>query len=410
MSSENKTVTELQEEINSLKAEVKKLKQENITDKYKRFFDEIRLAIYETSPEGELIDINPYGVKMLGYSTKEEILKSDIINQIYSNPGDRQKFLERVERVGFVKNFEIKIKRKDGKHLVTSDTSFVNRDEDGNSISFFGVLKDITQSKDVEEQLKEYVEKLAVLNRKLVKSETELKKINASKDKFFSIIAHDLRAPFTSLLGLTDFLTYDIDNLSKEEVKVFAQKINISSKGIYELVENLLEWARVQTATMEYNPHTFDLYSLGGTIITTMVGVSVKKNITIENNISKETNIYADKNTITSVFQNLIANALKFTKPGGTISVDAKLNNKYYLISVKDNGVGIAADIVEKLFKIDEHHTTCGTANEKGTGLGLILCKELVEMNGGKIWVESEIDKGSTFYFTVPTEKTTECS
>jgi len=405
MNSQNKTSAQLQEEINSLKAEVEKLKKEKNENKYKKFFNEIRLAIYETSPEGDLIDINPYGVKMMGYSTKEEIMKSGVVKDCYTNPADRLKYLERVERVGFVKNFEIKIKRKDGKNIITSNTSFVNKDKNGKSISFLGVLKDITQIKDVEEQLKEYVEKLAVLNRKLVKSETELKKINASKDKFFSIIAHDLRAPFTSLLGLTDFLTFDIDNLSKEEIKVFAQKINISSKGIYELVENLLEWARVQTSTIEYNPHIFDISDLCDTIINTLVGVSVKKNINIKNEILKNTHVFADKNTINSVIHNLVSNALKFTKFGGKISIDAKLNNKFYLISVKDNGIGIKNDIVEKLFDIDEHHTTFGTANEKGSGLGLILCKELVEMNGGKIWVESEINKGSNFYFTVPKEK-----
>lgn len=405
MIKENKTTEELLQEIELLKQEVELLKNEKKSDKYQKFIDEIRLAIYETSPDGKIININPYGYKMLGYSSKEDILEANIKNQIYSNPSDRQKFLERIERVGFVKNFEIKLKRKDGKTLVTSDTSFVNRDEQGNIISYFGILKDITQSKDVEDQLKEYVEKLAVLNRKLVKSETELKKINASKDKFFSIIAHDLRAPFTSLLGLTDFLTFDIDNLSKEEVKVFAQKINISSKGIFELVENLLEWARIQTESLEYNPHSFDLADVAETIINTMVGVSVKKNINLVNNVSKNTTIFADKNTINSVLQNLITNALKFTKSLGEVRVEATLNDQFYLVSVKDNGIGMSEDVLEKLFKIDEHHTTFGTANEKGTGLGLILCKELIEMNGGKIWVESELDKGSTFYFTIPKEK-----
>lgn len=408
MNQENQIISDLKEEVNSLKTEVEKLKLEKELTKYKKFFNEIRLAIYETSADGKIIDINPYGVKMLGYSTKDEILQSSVKNQIYSNPSDRQKFLDRVERVGFVKNFEIKIKRKDGKHLVTSDTSFINKDEKGNIISFFGVLKDITQSKDVEEQLKEYVEKLAVLNRKLVRSETELKKINASKDKFFSIIAHDLRAPFTSLLGLTDFLTHDIDNLSKEEVKIFAQKINVSSKGIFELVENLLDWARIQTESMEYNPHSFDLHEVCQTILNTMVGVSVKKKINLCNNVSKGTTVFADKNTINSIIQNLVANALKFTKRDGKISIDARLNDKFYVVSVKDNGIGISKDDVERLFKIDEHYTTYGTANEKGTGLGLILCKELAEMNGGKIWVESEIDEGSTFYFTVPDESAKE--
>lgn len=408
MAIENKTTEDLKQEIDSLKSELEKLKLEKEFAKYKKFFDEIRLAIYETSPEGKIIDINPYGVKMLGYSTKEEILEANTKNQLYTNPNDRKLFLERVERVGFVKNFELKIKRKDGKNLVTSDTSFANKDENGNTVSYIGVLKDITQSKDVEDQLKEYVEKLAVLNRKLVKSETELKKINASKDKFFSIIAHDLRAPFTSLLGLTDFLTFDIDNLSKEEVKVFAQKINTSSKGIYELVENLLEWARVQTESLEYNPHSFDFSEVCENIINTMVGVSVKKKIEIVNNVQKNTNVFADKNTINSVLQNLVANALKFTNSGGQISITSTLNGNFYLISVEDNGLGMTEDVVEKLFKIDEHHTTMGTAKEKGTGLGLILCKELVEMNGGKIWIESEINKGSTFYFTVPKEKENE--
>lgn len=370
--------------------------------KYKKLFYEIKVGVYETSNQGKVVDINPYGLMMLGYSSLDEIKNLDIKNDIYFNPDDRDMFLERVNRIGFLKNFEIALKRKDGKKLVVSETSFVNRDSEGTVLSYFGIIKDITESKDVEGQLKEYVEDLADLNRKLVKSETELKTLNASKDKFFSILAHDLRAPFTSLIGLTDFLVDDIKNLSNDDIVNFSKKINTASKNIYNLVENLLQWSRLQTGAVEFHPFNFDLYVLVDEVISTVIGVSVKKKIEIINDVKENTIISADRNMIYSVIQNLIANALKFTEPGGLVKIYiSDLTEEVYTVTVKDTGIGISPADMKKIFRIDEHFTTRGTNEEKGTGLGLILCKELIERNGGNICVDSVLGEGSSFIFTV---------
>ena len=371
--------------------------------KYQKLFNEIKIGVYESSPDDKIIDINPYGYMMLGYNSLEEIRGSNIRETMYYNPKERDNFIERVERIGFLKNFEIELKRKDGKKLVVSETSFVNKDNKGNIISYFGIIKDITDTKSTELQLKEYVETLADLNRQLVKSETELKKSNAAKDKFFSIIAHDLRAPFTSLLGLTEFLVEDIDNLNNDDVKNFAERINIASKGIYNLVENLLYWSRLQTGVTQFHPLYFDINVLIEEIISTIIGISVKKKISINNNVPEGTKVYGDKNMIYSVVQNLLSNALKFTNTKGNIDIiiEKTENNKIY-ISVKDSGMGIPEKDLPKLFRIDTHYTTKGTGEEKGTGLGLILCKELVEKNGGEITVESKVNDGSKFTFSIP--------
>ncbi len=394
-------VSDLQNELEELRKENKELKLKLARNNYSKIFSEMKLAIFEITPEGKILSFNPYGIRMLGYSAPEEILNLQIEN-IYSKKEDWIEFKERIERIGFVRNFEVTLKTKDNKELIVSSTSFANKDEADNTISYFGILRDVTDSKNLEAQLKDYVEKLSTLNRKLVKSEEELKKSNASKDKFFSIIAHDLRAPFTSLIGLTDFLAHDIDNLSKEDITTFAQKINSSAQGIYNLLENLLQWARLQSKTIEFNPHNFKVYEIVEQIENTIIGISVKKNIKIINKVDKNIEAYADKNMIYSVLHNLISNAIKFTKPRGTVTINCKENSDMLILEVMDNGIGIDKEDLDKLFRIDVNHSTKGTANEKGTGLGLILCKELVERNNGKIKVESELGKGSKFSFTVP--------
>lgn len=378
-------------------------KRDCLECKYQKLFNEIKIGVYESSPDDKIIDINPYGYIMLGYNSLEEIKGLNIRETLYYNPKERDNFIERVERIGFLKNFEITLKRKDGNKLIVSETSFVNKDKDGNVISYFGIIKDITDSKSTEVQLKEYVETLADLNRQLVKSETELKKSNAAKDKFFSIIAHDLRAPFTSLLGLTEFLVEDIDNLNNDDVKNFAERINIASKGIYNLVENLLYWSRLQTGVTQFQPLFFDINILIEEIISTIIGISVKKKISINNNVPEGTKVFGDKNMIYSVVQNLLSNALKFTNTKGNIDIlIAKEEKQKLYISVKDSGMGIPEKDLPKLFRIDTHYSTKGTGEEKGTGLGLILCKELIEKNGGEILVESKVDEGSKFTFSIP--------
>ncbi|MFA6597098.1 MAG: PAS domain S-box protein [Ignavibacteriaceae bacterium] len=236
----------------------------------------------------------------------------------------------------------------------------------------------------------------------LAASEIQLKELNSSKDKFFSIIAHDLRSPFHALLGMSDLLATEVDEFSREEIKKFAGEMNNSLKNQFKLLENLLEWSRLQTGKVQYAPVKINLSEKVSDIIALLAGNALKKNITVINLVLPGVILFADTNMLQSILQNLIANAIKFTKPGGNIQVSTKQNNDMVKIFIKDSGVGISKESLQNIFRTDSTVTTLGTENERGTGLGLLLCKEMIERHGGNISVESELEKGTTFSFTLP--------
>lgn len=236
----------------------------------------------------------------------------------------------------------------------------------------------------------------------LAASELQLKEMNASKDKLFSIIAHDLRSPFHALLGISELLATEVEEFSKEEITKFAAELNNSLKNQFKLLENLLEWSRLQTGRMQYAPVKCNLSETVNEVTALLSGNALKKNILMESYITPNAFILADTNMLRSILQNLLANAIKFTKPGGKIELKATKENGMMKVSVKDTGVGIGKNNLIKIFRTDSTVTTPGTENEKGTGLGLLLCKEMIERHGGTISVESELEKGTTFFFTLP--------
>ncbi|HEX2868216.1 MAG TPA: PAS domain-containing sensor histidine kinase [Ignavibacteriales bacterium] len=399
----------------------KKLAEETLRkseENYRSLFEEIKDVVYVSSPEGKFLEINPAGIELFGYSSKEELLREDIASSFYSDPEARKKFQDKLEKDGYLKNYEISIRTRDGRKLTVLETSSAVKDKDGKIAAYRGILRDITFIKHTEAKLKEYVgelqnnkleleknaKELELLNSQLLHSELELKEINSSKDKFFSIIAHDLRSPFTSLIGLSGIIVSDCDTLSQEEIKAFATGINKSARNIFNLLENLLQWSRIQTGGMEFKPSEVDMCELAEQTVSMLMGNALKKNIELCSEIPLGSYVYADKNMISSVLQNLAANAVKFTASGGTVKMSCRELNGQLEVSVKDNGIGINEKDIDKLFRIDVHHTTMGTANEKGTGLGLALCKELVEKNRGIISVKSQPGEGSVFSFILPKE------
>ncbi len=236
----------------------------------------------------------------------------------------------------------------------------------------------------------------------------ELKISNATKDKFFSIIAHDLRSPFQGILGVAELLTNEIDSLSKSEIINFSQKLKYSLIKQYELLSDLLEWARLQTGNIQANPEIIPLSSQVESVIDSLKLLANQKGITLKNIIDGEIEVYCDHELLRIVLRNLISNSIKFTNPGGLISISAERKEMYSQITVSDTGVGIAKEALNKIFRIDVHYSTEGTAKEKGTGLGLILCKEIIERQKGKIWAESNLNEGSKFTFTLPSNATQE--
>jgi signal transduction histidine kinase len=247
---------------------------------------------------------------------------------------------------------------------------------------------------------------LKAINATVAAQNLELQNLNATKDKFFSIIGHDLKGPLNSLTSFSNLLINYFDTLSKEEIQTLAKDLDKSLKNLFALLNNLLEWARSQTGNIDFTPVEFDMEEVlqqNRELLTTQAGA---KEITILHQPDKPLRVVAHKQSVTTVVRNLVSNAIKFTPAGGAIKLEAQLKNNEVRVAVADTGVGMSKDVMDKLFKLDAKHSTLGTANEKGTGLGLILCKDFVEKNGGRMWVESEEGKGSVFYFTVPASST----
>jgi len=238
--------------------------------------------------------------------------------------------------------------------------------------------------------------------QQITRQNKALSESNAEKDKFFSIIAHDLKSPFTSILGFSDILIKQVDEKNYNGIDECAQIIKQSSKSAMDLLMNLMDWSRAHTGRMEFKPEYIELNELVKESESLFAGALLQKKIGLTLNVPESSVVFADKNMIRTLLRNLISNAIKFTHPDGHIDFSVVKSQQELLISVSDNGVGISKESISKLFRIDENYSTLGTQNEEGTGLGLILCKELIERHDGRIWGESEPGKGSTFYFSLP--------
>ena len=234
------------------------------------------------------------------------------------------------------------------------------------------------------------------------RSNRKLEELNATKDKLFSIIGHDLKGPLNSLTSFSYLLLHHIDSISKDEIKMLSVDIDKSLKNLFNLLENLLEWSRSQTGSIDFKPEEFDLAVVLKENEELLKGQAQNKKITIinENKISLPVKVH--RHSINTVVRNLLSNAIKFTNEGGSITLATEEKGNQFIISVTDTGVGMSPEEIQKLFLLGTKHSTLGTAKEKGTGLGLLLCKEFVEKNGGTIHVESKEGMGSRFYFTVP--------
>lgn len=252
--------------------------------------------------------------------------------------------------------------------------------------------------------LKDKTIELEKTNEKLRISTLSLEQLNVTKNRFFSIIAHDLKNPFNALLGFSEIITTTFQELKEEEIREYIKFIHQSSRNLYKLLENLLKWSASQTGTMHFIPEPFDLASLINSEIHFLRMAASKKQIEISRDLPDELIVNSDKLMLSSVIRNLTDNAIKFTRPGGNIRISARADNEV-IVEVSDSGIGIPADMQKKLFTLNGDISRKGTNKEEGGGLGLILCKEMIDKAGGKIGVESNPGKGSTFWFTLPAIK-----
>ena len=246
-----------------------------------------------------------------------------------------------------------------------------------------------------------------ITERKLAKeqilaNESRLKELNDTKDKFFSIIAHDLKSPFSSIIGFSELLIKQVENKQYDKINSFSNIILSESKRSMELLTNLLDWSRSQTGIIKFNPENINITKIISNCIDLLQANADQKNIKIKYKYSKEIYVLGDKNMLHTVIRNLICNSIKFTNNNGIVEIEAITADNNLIISVSDNGIGIPNNVIRNLFKIDKTISTDGTNNEKGTGLGLILSKEFIEKHRGTINVKSKIGKGTTFFFEIP--------
>jgi PAS domain S-box-containing protein len=289
---------------------------------------------------------------------------------------------------GVITKKEIDVKNDVNSRTVFWEIKYPLYNEKGEIYGLCGISTDITKIKQVEQALKE--------------NEIKLLQLNVDKDRFLSILSHDLRSPFNTLLGLSEALTDDIHQLNIDEIENQVNLLNNAAKNSYNLLEDLLMWARAQSGKIPFKPQILNLIDICKNILEIINPNAKAKNITINLNSEDGITVFADIDMLKTILRNLVTNAIKFTNNGGTINISEEQTQSGIIISVSDNGIGIKPDDLSRLFDISEVLTTMGTAEETGTGLGLLLCKDFVETHGGKIWVESEFGKGSNFKFTLP--------
>lgn len=232
--------------------------------------------------------------------------------------------------------------------------------------------------------------------------EDQLTQLNSDKDRFISILAHDLRSPFNSLLGLTELLAENLRNYTDEEIETFIVSINNTVRKTFELLEDTLIWASLQSRKITYSPNVINIAAIMSEVVEILKPVAQFKNITLENKTTEELNAYVDIYMVKAILRNLISNAIKFTHNNGKVEISASTIDSETVIKVTDNGVGMNQEVIDKLFSFSPDNSSKGTANETGTGLGLMLCKGFVDKHNGKIWVNSKINNGTTVYFSFP--------
>lgn len=358
---------------------------ENIDDflyTFERTETILRPVFYTTSVE-----------KITGYTQTDLLFDSRLILKII-HPDDFSMVMDKVKnlirsRIQLSGEFEFRIINKHGNVVWVRNKVNLVRTAPGSVQKIYGLVSDISLRKKAEDDL--------------TKTTENLLKLNETKDRFISIVSHDLRTPFSSILGFTDLLLSD-DDLDDNERKQYVKYIRESSLSMLSLVNSLLDWTRLQTGRIKFEPERVSANEIITKSVNALTGSAFQKNINIHSVLGNDFYIFADKNLVMQVFNNLISNAIKFTKPEGNISINAKASSEFRFIefSVKDDGVGIKEENVSELFSVDTKFTSEGTAGEKGTGLGLSLVKEIVEKHGGTIQVQSEFGSGTEFIFTLP--------
>ncbi len=347
------------------------------------------VSVQGYAPDGTTQYWNKASERLYGY-TEEEAIGRNLLDLIIP-PGMREDVKQAVKQMAETREpippSELSLMRSDGSRVAVYSSHAVV-EAPGKNSELFCFDIDITDRKLAEKALQE--------------REARLRELNATKDKFFSIIAHDLKSPFNSIIGFSSLLSRQMQERDYASIEKYAGIIQNSSLHAMDLLMNLLEWSRSQTGRMLFDPGSIDIVELINQTKALLIASALQKSITVYSEMPDNLLVFADKDMISTILRNLISNAIKFTDTGGKIVISTEQLSDELVISVLDSGVGMNSESIGKLFRIEENYSTLGTQKEKGTGLGLLLCKEFIDKHGGRIGVESEPGKGSRFFFSIP--------
>lgn len=371
-----------------------KMKAELIKQSQLRFENIANSApvmIWITDINGLFIFVNKFWSDFTGKPAGEELGLSWTEN---IHPNDLKEFFKIyneacTQRKEF--SFQLRVKRSAGDYRWLMMKGIPRFNDSDMFSGLIGTCIDITQQKEDEEIIK--------------KINDELASANQNKDKFFSIISHDLRSPLSGLMTLMEILANEYETLEEQEKQEIIREAAFTSKNTYGLMENLLDWSRIQTGKMNFDPQNISLTLIVKGVQNLLNQNLKSKSLSLNFDFEPQVFAYADLQMTETVFRNLISNAIKFTPQFGLIIISFETLDENVLVKIKDTGVGMDDEQLSKIFRLDSTYSSTGTAGERGTGLGLLLCKDLIEKQGGKIWVESTVSLGTTFSFTLPGKK-----
>lgn len=369
---------------------------------YQRLFSETKEVnerfelIFQTIPDpiiiseidsGKIVSTNPKFTELTGYTHEELKGKSSLDIDLWKHPEKREMVLKEIRELKLIDNNEICFYTKERKELIGLYSARII--QLNGKPYLLSVIKDITSRKNFEKEIEQ--------------KNKELEKSNLEKDKFFSIIAHDLKSPFNSLVGLTEFLAEDSEIRDPAVMRKMIKQINNMAKNVYALVENLLEWSLVKRGRVDFQPIDLKAEEVIHEAVSGLSDMARKKSVDIEFHVLPDLILRADIKMLQTILRNLIFNAVKFTNRNGKVTVTAQETGQGGIeFLVSDNGIGMEPSMVEQLFQLDANVGRPGTEGEPTNGLGLVLCKEFVDKHLGRIWAESELNKGSVFHFTIP--------
>ena len=358
------------------------------TEKYTELYDFAPSGNFTLSKEGKIIELNLSGSRMLGKERPDLISSSFEFFVSDDTKSNFNHFLEKVFTSEEIESCEVIMPDSSNIQKYVHLTGIVS----GKGDNCLVTVVDITGREQAEAEMQHKNE--------------ELQKINAEKDKLFSVIAHDLRGPFIGFLGMTELMSEGLSDMTMEEIQEMAIVMKNYANNLYRLLGNLLEWSRMQRGLTSLLATSFLLRPKVTESMVLVIEAANKKEIEVKYDIPEDLMVFADGNMLSGIIRNLATNAVKFTPKGGSITISAKTDlNNAVEISIKDTGIGMNAKMLNKLFRLGENVNRNGTEGEGSTGLGLIICKDFVDKHGGKLWVESEEGKGTTFHFTMPAQK-----